>query len=176
MENPTRHKVREAEYFLGQMKQTFENADEFYWNLSAFFSAARSITFYMQEQYAHQDGFTEWYCQEQIKMKADLELSYLNKARVEAVHTEPVQTGVSCKVTTGGSACIVGNGILEDVEQAEEAKSKPPAQASPQTVRRFLPKFGDVDVMKYCVNQLTKLVKIVKECENRFLGFPPRTG
>jgi hypothetical protein len=61
MENPTRRKIREAEYFLSTMKQAFEDDNAFPYNLSAFLSAARSITWHMQEQYKHRDGFKEWY-------------------------------------------------------------------------------------------------------------------
>ena len=55
MKNPTRHKFREAQYFLDQMNQSFQDDDRFLWNLSAFLSAERTITFYMQEQYCHHE-------------------------------------------------------------------------------------------------------------------------
>ena len=170
MENPTRHKIREAQYFLSKMKQFFEDDDTFAYNLSAFLSAARSITFFMQRQYRRRDGFAEWYCPYQIKMSADLELDYLNKVRVEDVHREPVLTGATREVTVSADAILVKEGTpVAEHEQAKETEHKPPTQSSPKTVRRFFPKFGQVDVIEFCENQLTKLTRIVEECENRFL-------
>ena len=104
----TAHKVGEAEYFLCRMTKTFEDDRLFSYNLSAFLSAARSITFYMQRQYKRCDGFGQWYCQTQIEMSADPELEYLNKARVEAVHTEPVTTVATCVATGTAKARKAG--------------------------------------------------------------------
>jgi hypothetical protein len=47
----TRFKLQEAEYFLEQMKRNVDNFAHFAFNLSAFVSAARSITLVMQYQY-----------------------------------------------------------------------------------------------------------------------------
>jgi hypothetical protein len=95
-ENPTQHKAKEAEFHLQQAKECYQEDDKFSYFLSAFLSAARSITFYMQEQYRKHSGFPKWYCIEQTKMKADENLSYLNKARVEDVHQKSVHTGATC--------------------------------------------------------------------------------
>ena len=100
-------------------------------------------------------------------MSADPELEYLNNVRVEDVHREPVQTGATREVTVSIDAVLVKEGAPE-AEQAKEAEPKPPTQSSPKTVRRFFPKFGHVDVIEFCENQLTKLTRIVEECENRF--------
>ena len=167
MENPTRNKLHEAEYFLDQMKVVYQRHDEFRWNLSAFLSAARSITFYMQKQYKRQKGFAEWYCQKQTKMMADPELVYLNKARVEALKKEPVLTVAAMKDQFIMDAYLVKEG--EPIpEKVRKVKPKPPVQSGPTTVRRFFPKFRDIDILDYSKNQLDKLAKIVDECEQRF--------
>lgn len=170
MENPTRRKVREAEYFLSIMKtkQVFKDDNTFAYNLSAFLSAARSITWYMQKQYKHRQNFDEWHRQKQIKMSADPELHYLKKARNEDVKTEAILTGATRERSITADVRLVEAGTPL-TEQANEAEPKPPIQSRPKTVRRFFPKFGQVDVIKFCENQLTKLVKMVEECENRFL-------
>ena len=169
MKNPTKHKVEEAKYFLSMLKQLFEDDDEFAYNLSAFLSAARSITFYMQKQYKHRDGFAEWYCRKQIEMSADEELKYLNNARVEDIHKEPVHTGATREV-----GCSVDVILVPEDEQANETELEPHTQSSSKTsslktVRRFFPKFGEVDVTEFCESQLTKLTMIVEECENHFV-------
>ena len=167
MKNLTRRKVREAEYFLSMMKQVFEGDDTFSYNLSAFLSAARSITWYMQKQYAHRNGFAEWYCPHKIKMSADPELEYLNELRVEDVHREPIRTGATREVTLYVDMILVEEGAPM-AEQAKEAERKPPMQSNPKTIRRLFPKFGQVDVIEFCETQLVKLTRMVEECGNQF--------
>ena len=99
IENPTRHKAKEAEFHLLQSKEHYQEDDEFSYFLSAFLSAARSITFYMQKQYGKHSGFPKWYCEEQTRMVADADLKYLNEARVEDVHQKPVHTGATRAVS-----------------------------------------------------------------------------
>ena len=166
IENPTRHKLQEAEYFLSKMKQTLEDDNVFYYNLSAFLSAARSITYYMQKQYKHRNGFEEWYSPKRIDMRADPELKYLNNARVEALKTVPVQTGATREKTSSIGLTVEKD--TPEAEQVKEAESKPSAQSSPKTVRRFFPEFKDMDVMEFGEKQLVKLTKVVEECEKRF--------
>lgn len=163
--NPTRHKSREAEHFLSMIKQSFREDDKFAFNLSAFLSAARSITWYLQKQYARRNGFAEWYCQKKIMMSADPGLKYLNEARVEDVKREPVKTGATRAITFGVSVIF---GDPPKSEQPKEAE-KSPTQSRTKTIRRFFPKFGNMDVIEFCEKQLDKLNKIVEECEKQFL-------
>jgi len=149
------------------MNYVFEDDDSFSYNLSAFLSAARSITWSMQEQYKHRQNFDEWYRQKQIKMSADPELRYLNEVRVEDVHRKPVLTGATRERSIPADISLVERGTSV-AEQAKEVEPKPPTQRRSKTVRRFFPKFGQVDVIAFCENQLAKLAKIVEECENRF--------
>ena len=167
MENPTKHKVREAEHFLSMMKQAFEDDNTFSYNLSAFLSAARSITWYMQKQYAHRNGFAEWYCQNKIKMSADPELKYLRDARNEDIKKVTVPSGVTCELPFTADAIFVKEGTPV-AEQAKGAKPKPPTQSNPKTIRRFFPKFGQADIIRFSENRLDKLIRIVEECGNRF--------
>jgi len=167
VKNPTRHKLREAEYFLHQTQHSFENDEEFYWNLNAFLSAARSITFYMQKQYRHEAGFAEWYCRHQIQMKADPELDYLNCARVDTVHTEVVPTGTTREVSHAVHAFMNTEGSMRESSQQAERKSH--VQSAPRAIRRFFPKFMNVDVIPFCASQLDKYTRLVEECEKLFL-------
>ena len=172
IENPTRHKLQEAEYFLSKMKQTLEDDNVFYYNLSAFLAAARTITLYMQKQYKtgkskkDRKDFDEWYCPKQLKMIADPELKYLNKARDEAIHTETIETGAT-RIKTSSLGLTVGKDTPE-AEQVNEAESKPSAQSSPKTVGRFYPEFKNRDVIEFGEKQLAKLTKVVEDCEKRF--------
>lgn len=93
MKNQTRFKVNEASYFLSMMKQTFnDDSNNFIYNLNAFLSAARSITFFMQKQYAHKDGFNKWYDNEKENMKKDSDLVFLKKSRNEVLKEKLMKT------------------------------------------------------------------------------------
>ena len=87
MKNATADKVGEAEYFLSMMKQMCEDDKLFAYKLSAFLSAARTITWYMQKQYKHRDGFAQWYCQKQIE---------LTRIRCEAI--EKIGSGLDRRI------------------------------------------------------------------------------
>ncbi|MDD5510536.1 MAG: hypothetical protein PHI12_06995 [Dehalococcoidales bacterium] len=169
MKNSTRRKVEEAKYFLHMMKQTFEDDDCFSYNLSAFLSAARSITYHMQKQYKRRSGFTEWYCQKQIGMSADSELQYLNNARVENVHKETAQTGATRERTV--SLDVIIGEVTPQKEQVEEAVSEPPTPSSYPTAR-FFPDLKDGAVIEFCERQLVKYEELVEECEQRLLKQP----
>src|SRR5438132_6749599 len=84
-----RQKFEEAAYFYNRMFALRTNVVIFPYYLSAFLSALRSVTMYLQKQYAHDPLFASWYPQKQREMEADPILRMLNKKRVVAVHLEP---------------------------------------------------------------------------------------
>lgn len=169
MQNPTRDKFREAEHFLAQMNECFEQDDEFRFSLSAYVSAARSITFWMQKQYDHVPGFRQWYSERQTEMRADLELRYLKELRNKEVKTERTGLGATRQGTLTVHAVIASPAPV-----AEQPKVAPEAQehtaSGVRTVRRFLPKFHCMDVVSFCDTQLQKLETLLDECERLFLG------
>lgn len=167
MKNPTRHKLGEAGYFLSVLKETYEDDNTFAYNLSAFLSAARSITLYMQKQYKRRNGFTEWYRPKQTEMRTDPELAFLNNARAEDIHEETMRTGATREATATARAFITREGTRKN-KQVEETKPKPPAQSGSKTVRRFFPRIENGGVIEFCERQLTKLTKLVEECEKQF--------
>ena len=86
-----RQKFAEAAYFYNGMYAHRTNVVIFPYYLSAFLSALRSVTFYLQKQYAHDERFKGWYSQKQQEMGADPVLKNLNDRRVAVVHVEPFQ-------------------------------------------------------------------------------------
>jgi hypothetical protein len=83
-------KFNEAIYFFDQMVATVNNTRTFPFNLSAFLSALRSTTFYLQVQYGHDPTFAEWYSRAQKSMKSDPVLKLLKDLRTEVIHQRPV--------------------------------------------------------------------------------------
>lgn len=168
VKNPTKHKIQEAQYFLSMMKLAFEDDNTFSYNLSAFLSAARSITWYIQKQYRHKDGFEPWYDSKQKEMKADRELNYLNVARVEAVKKKSVWTGAT-RTKTFTVDALIGKKGTGGKGISKQDEPKPAAQSEPRTIGRFFQEFEGVEIVPYCESQLAKLTKIVEEGESRFL-------
>jgi len=65
----TRQKLEEAKYF-------------FKYNLSAFLSAARSVTLIMQKEFGKVSDFKDWYTEKQSMMRSDETMRLLNNKRV----------------------------------------------------------------------------------------------
>jgi hypothetical protein len=83
-------KFNEAAYFFNQMIATVNNTRTFPFNVSAFLSALRSVTFYLQVQYGFNERFADWYAKVQEIMRRDPVLKMLNDLRREAIHQKPV--------------------------------------------------------------------------------------
>jgi len=165
MTNQTWNKVQEANYFLEKMQQLYEDDNEFDYNLSAFLSAFRSITYYLQKQYSNYNDFKEWYMEQQEKMYADPELHFLNKARVENVHKEYVQTGAERSLGSAIDMILVKEGESQP-EDVQESKINRPTQQ--RKFRRFFVKYKQFDAIDFCENQMAKIIELVKICENQF--------
>jgi hypothetical protein len=71
LRNDTLNKLEESGYFLIRMKQTANDWMLFKFHLSAFLSAARSISLVMQKEYAHAEDFKNWYKPKQEEMRKD---------------------------------------------------------------------------------------------------------
>ena len=72
-------KLLEAEYFLGRLVDAA--GLEFQFELNAFLSASRSVTFVLQETMSKVPGFALWYEGQQTKMSADAGMSFLLRLR-----------------------------------------------------------------------------------------------
>ena len=167
IENPTQHKVKEAEFHLRQAQERYQEDEEFSYFLSAFLSAARSITFYMQKQYGKHSGFPEWYCIQQTKMVADEDLKYLNEARVEDVHRKPVHTGAARAVRCGIGAILVKDGD-EHLIETEVVAPEEIVESGNVTTSRYFVGRKDTEVIQFCIAQLSKLITLVARCEAQY--------
>jgi len=195
LQNATGLKTNEAGLFLHEVQSsyavyiqdnTIDNFLKLKATFSAFLSAARSITFYMQKQYKTIPGFAEWYTAKQSEMSNDKELNYLNRARVENVHIGPVPLGMERELSCG----IICN-VVSQKEAARRRASSGKEEAailetglttSPmpvRTVELFLPEQvvldgklvtieNKINLIKFCNHQFEKLKELVRECENNF--------
>jgi hypothetical protein len=67
----THDKLREADYFLGQVVFNYHNPLPFQYNLNGFIQAVRNITFMLQSEDAKPPEFAAWYEKKQGEMKED---------------------------------------------------------------------------------------------------------
>lgn len=146
----------------------YQDDEKFSYFLSAFLSAVRSITFHMQKQFGKTPGFAEWYCIEQVKMRGDNELDYINEARVEEVHKNPVKTGARRSASTSCDAILVYEWEKDLIVEQCDEKTKN-TEAVITTSRRYFLKFKQQEVINFCNQQLQKLLRLVDECEAKFL-------
>ena len=84
----TRHKLREADFFLQQCKLTLDQPEILGYYLSAFISAARSVTFVLQVEIGKNHEFKAWYSEKQEYMKKNRIFSFFNSLRTETIHLE----------------------------------------------------------------------------------------
>ena len=84
----THRKLREADFFLQQCKLTLDQPEILGYYLSAFISAARSVTFVLQVEIGKNHEFKAWYSKKQEYMKNDRIFSFFNSLRVETIHRE----------------------------------------------------------------------------------------
>ena len=61
----------EAHYFIERMMVEYHEPMAFRFNLNAFLQALRNVTFVLQKDLSHRDGFREWYRERQGTMKED---------------------------------------------------------------------------------------------------------
>jgi hypothetical protein len=173
-----RIKLGEAQYFLGQMRDTVSDHEAFAYNLSAFLSAGRSVTLLLQREFAHTPGFKEWSVREQDRLKVDQRMVLFNDKRVEAVHIRPVapnaKVDLSLRETIYASESLLVEKLDAEgnVLETREISSPPPtrAPAPPLSVewRWYFEELSDIDVVSACEEQVGKLRRIVDECERRF--------
>ncbi|MBN1212969.1 MAG: hypothetical protein JXA92_10360 [candidate division Zixibacteria bacterium] len=166
--NPTKNKLNEAKFFLSEMKKNIQDEEKFCYFLSAFIQSARNITFAMQKQYMGNNEFEVWYKQQQEKMKNDLELEYLNDARVETVHRKPITTGIMGAVGLSQTVDLVKAGEEPPPSKKKLKDSNYPKSDSIIVDYTFV-YFNNVPVIPYCESQVIKLEKLVSECEDKFL-------
>jgi hypothetical protein len=81
------------------MKKNIEDDKIFSFTLSAFRTAARSITFFMQKEFSNDTGFNNWYKSKQKLMESDNNFTFFNEMRVATVHISRVMPNKKVSVS-----------------------------------------------------------------------------
>jgi hypothetical protein len=166
-------KFDEAAHFYNGMLAHRNNPVVFPYYLSAFVSALRSVTYYLQKQYAHDPRFQEWYTKKQVEMKAEPVLKLLHDKRNTALHVEPFdlyfRQGFKFPEKYGG---VIETTHLEVTEKPDPmgeikitlkvGKDGEVEQVEPLISWHFT-EDDTKDVMNHCYDGLEKIQAVLKE-------------
>jgi hypothetical protein len=168
-----RQKFEEAAYFYNGMFANRTNVVVFPYYLSAFLSALRSVTMYLQKQYARDGRFAAWYPAKQTEMAADPVLKNLNAKRVAVIHREPFdlyfRKGYKMPEKYGGCITTTHLELRDEVDPNGWMKMsiKVGAAGEVEPVEPWISwHFSDddpADVMNHCYSGLQRLDSILKE-------------
>ena len=181
----TQQKYNEAEYFLGMMKENIEDRQKFKYDLSAFVSAARSVTLVLQTEVKSKNrDFDEWYSKKQMLMGKDEMFKFFNEQRIIVIHTRgsiDPRAEISENIDFGGAASFSikselrdAEGNLKDYEYSEQpAKPKPASKPNSREETNYKWFFKDwqetdEDAITFCERYLKELKIIVEEAESKF--------
>jgi hypothetical protein len=147
----TADKLDEAKYFLDRMREHQTDAAVFRYNLSAFVSAARSVTLMMQSEFAKRAGFTKWYVPKRRDMVVDLLMKDLNNRRTTTIHKESI--AFHPRVELNIRMVPVGSGEKGGAEVKYYFPDRP---------------FPQEDIFTACQYQASYLERLVQECASLF--------
>lgn len=82
--------IDEAQYFYQKMDLSLQIPKEFRYNLNAFLSRARAITWVLKKQYSKNQDFKEWYREKEKFMRADDLMCFFVTLRNISLKEKPI--------------------------------------------------------------------------------------
>ena len=153
------------------------NRDPFKYNLSAFLSAARSVTFVMQAEFNSATGFTEWYDEKQIQMKDDNLMEFMKEKRNITLKQKTIDPRGHITVHITETVVITEhveailthkNGTVERIEHPQPAPPRLPKSKTETNYQWFFGDIPDKDIITLSQEYIEKLESLVHECEDSF--------
>jgi|RhiMetdeSRZDD1v2_1073273.scaffolds.fasta_scaffold196017_3 hypothetical protein len=149
------NKLREAEFFLDQLRDASRLSFEADCYFSAFVSAARSVTFAMQASLKGVPGFRDWYESAQEQLKTDPLAPFFVEIRNEVLHTG-----------TNPLNRVSLNHLRDDLARQLHADRRGHVLVLPDAQRRDSTVL--VDAVDACEQYFSSLVSVVYECYSAF--------
>ncbi len=181
----TRDKLNEAKHYFQALRQTQAIRDEFIRAFSAFVSAARSVTYVMEDEFSRAAGFADWYRDKQAWMRTQPVLNFMNEMRVENLHRSDSRPTMRVTIPVGGQSVSIES-ELEVVHPSgvrELAEPERIITAPPGTVVRWIlyrepfserkPDSAAYEAISASEEWVTQLEALVDECERQVLDEPP---
>lgn len=180
----TRFKLEEARYFFGHLEKDWRHVPHFEFYLSAFVSAARSVTWVMRHEYNKCTGWRSWFEMRQPPAHLRETLRKMNDLRVRSTKTNPIRTRTSVKLSLRqdqmtpevlellrpGSGCrfqiVPKDSSNTEAEVISEGRVV--ASARIEHVTHEVPEFEGCNALDVCGEYLRELETLVSECEAKF--------
>jgi hypothetical protein len=169
-------KLTEAKYFLTKMNESIDDRAVFKFNLSAFLSSGRSVTWYLQKEYAHNSKFKEWYPKKQDEMEKDPVLQFFNEKRVAVVHIKTIDVRGHHEVTLTETIGPISDSVTIELRDANgniiqtgtyTSEPKPVSQEKtdePKIIHKwFFTDFNETEIIPLCSKYIESLQTIVEE-------------
>jgi hypothetical protein len=181
-----RQTLDEAAFFLEKVREHyFEVLDEegqgrpFLYYLSAFVSAARSVTWVMRSEYGRSAGWESWYQSKQPDLEDKVLLRQFATLRNRSEKADPLRIGVRLHLSLAAEAPGQGEPPAMRHPKLQQyrvtiTEIDPPSgeprslEASIDALECALPELGDDDVLRCCGRYFDLLNRLVEECESRF--------
>jgi hypothetical protein len=177
----TQHKLEESKYFLDRTRENINSRKYFSFNLSAFLSSTRSVTWVMQKEFRHCNGFDKWYEDERTQMKKDPQCKFIVDKRDVTVHERTIMPNKKVSVNIKEKKIMVnesvnvkvirnGNVISESTSIPRHSIEIPDINEKEKeySISRFFMEYPDDDLLKVCEQYLGKLGELVEECIKLF--------
>lgn len=174
----THNRLNQTFVLFQNIKNNYHEELEFTSHLNNIIQALRNITFVMQKELAHSNGFEEWYEKQQNKMREDEILKWLVNARNHVVKEGDLKKFSYTKVRLKDhydrelfAAKLDAEIPMEFVAEWFREKTKIPEEIKEQSIIEAeriwivedFPKAEIVDVLIYCFGVLTNLVYLAHE-------------
>jgi len=180
----TRDRLKAAEYFLQCMVDKRAERDAFRYNLEAFITALRSVTWIMQSEFHDVPGFLEWYDEQKAIMKADNELKPLHAKRNTIQKDRPISPVASVRMAPMENVLLTDSltlaltrpdGTVELVNIGLPATFTQGALSpTPYWEWHFDDSPSGSDIPSFCRSCFAKIGTLVAECERLFADKVPK--
>lgn len=171
-----RDKFSEAIYFFNRMLESRTNVHLFPFQFSAFLSALRTVTFYLQKQFSSTAGFREWYEAKRKEMKDDSLLHMLKEMRDEALHERPIELQFWHGPTIPDEGIKTTHlEIIMDTDEQGEIRTVMKVGEDGEEMKvaplvRWVVDLGEekeIDILEACESGLRKIEAILREWDQR---------
>jgi hypothetical protein len=180
----TEYKLEEARFYLAHLEQHWNHVPHVDFYLSAFISAARSITWVMNAEFSRVTGWKEWYEAKKPSSEIRTLLKAMNDVRVRSVKRVPVKTRTTANVTIPAEQLTPRVIALLQSEERHALNLEPIdethtvffikhgdeilAKAHLNSAAHELPEFKGRDAKDVCREYLVELEGLVSECISTF--------
>jgi hypothetical protein len=179
-----KYKLEEAKFFLLALEQNWRHFPHVDYFLSAFVSAARSVTWVMRSEYGSMPGWSEWFDAKKPSSGTRELLKRMNDVPVRSTKSVPVKTRTTAKVTipheqvTPELEAFLNSGAkaLLRLEPTDRTNTEALVMLGDRVLGRArieeamheLPEFQGRDAKDVCRDYLQELEALLAECEARF--------